>query len=294
MLRIRKNNKTDGGRFRKKKPTSFKVGPIVWIDFTDPRGIFTDNGVTQAGNGDTIYRVMNKAYDKRFAKQDPKAIGQYYDQPTAANRPALRLTAGGFMAQFDGTNDNLTATKSQGNVLTNILSQSVVNGRNLTAFMVQKRTNSSMVQGIGTWGIGANGDAGVSDDPFDFVTNQNDSDHMSMYAGDRSDKSGDTFTDSDISPTTNLELFTVKLGSSGSSHVYRNGNTADGTTTGASKDHDYDLTGNFTGNKFVVGARGLGGGMFEGYIAEIIIYNEQLPNNLIQSMERQLKQKYNL
>jgi hypothetical protein len=124
-------------------------------------------------------------------------------------------------------------------------------------------------------------------DPLTFGT-QSDNNYQ-VWASDQSDKSSAVFTDSNEQATTSLEFWTIKLGTSGSSFFYRNGDTSDGTTTGLSKSHGYNLDTNNIQNLITIGHGNMG---WTGRIYEILVYNEELSNALIGQIEHQLKQKY--
>ena len=291
MLSLKSTNRSRATQFRRKKPTTLKTGPVVWIDFTDVRTLYNDAGNTEAGNGESIYRVSNKAFDKRFAKASPNAIGKYCENSTAGNRPVLRLRSKGFAAQFDGTNDYLQASKSQGNVATNKLSDTTLHGTNSTIFVVLKSSDTDPA-GQYPFGFGGN-ESSSNNDPFNLQYALTD-DQLNWYTGDRSDKTGDVFTDSGVTNTQNVEMWTIRLTTNGACSMYRNGNTSDGTSTGNSKTMDYDLSGNYNGNLFNIGCGGIGGGFFDGDIYEIIVYDEVLHAFSCAVLDRQLKQKYNL
>ena len=112
-------------------PTSVK-NLVSWFDFSDKSSMYTDAGTTNITTpGQTVYRIDNKAYTNQ--KNNTIAIGKYVEQSAAANRPSW-LAKG--CANFDGSNDFLLATNVIGNVATNKLSDTTLNGIDMTIFFV--------------------------------------------------------------------------------------------------------------------------------------------------------------
>lgn len=75
---------------------SSEVG--AWYDPSDLTTMWTDDGVTQAGVNDAIYRIDDKSGN-----------GFHAIQSTLAARPVLRESGGLYYLEFDGTDDVLTA-----------------------------------------------------------------------------------------------------------------------------------------------------------------------------------------
>ena len=288
MLSLRSSNTSNATKFRKKKFSSVKEGPILWIDFTDSRTVYVDDSATKITPGQTIQVVDNKAFDKRFGKSSTLCIGSSLKQGDASKRPSFQAVGGQnghTYARFDGNNDTLDATKSVGNVATNKLSDSRLDGQNMTVFWVAK--NDSATPGRETLLQIAGHD--VSDATNDPITIGTGSDNYYIFMGDASDKSGDTDVLSGRQATTNVEIWTFKFAGSSSAYMYANGDTSDGVTNVTTKDHVYSLDANNEGCEIKLGSQSWNGDVYE-----VLIYPIALPDKEIKEIERRLKQKYNL
>tara|TARA_E500000305_G_scaffold88113_1_gene74748 strand:- start:5809 stop:6660 length:852 start_codon:yes stop_codon:yes gene_type:complete len=281
-LSISKQASSTAPKFRKKKMSRIKNGPVLWIDFTDKRTVYSDDMSTKANHNDGIYAVSNKAFDKRFGKADNAALGTALKQATADNRPIYRLSGDLPYALFASTDVKLSATETVGNVGNNLLSQSRLEGDALTLFIVFNLVNSSGQAAIFSM---KTGDGVTGQDPLIFQINSDQ--NVKMFIGDQSDKSGTVIVDSGTATTNNvLQLWTVKLAASGSSVMKKNGSPK--ITNGASKDHTYAFDIN---SNHLIQIEGHANGL---HVYEILVFNAILPEKEIREVERQLTQKYNL
>ena len=261
-LSISKQASSTAPKFRKKSMSKMKGGPVLWIDFTDRRTVYSDGSQTLVNHSESIQVVENKAFDRRFGR-------------------------GSGLSLVNGLLDRLEATTTVGNVSTDVLSGSRLAGDNLTVFFVAKNlTSTPGADGILT--IQAY-DGAVGGDPI-IIGTQSNHDYRA-FIGDQTDKNGTVILDSDTQATTNTELWTVIMTTDGASSFYKNGDTSAGTTSGASKDHTYDLRFNST-NGFIYIGQGSGG--WQGHIYEVLVFDLALPEKEVKEIERQLKQKYNL
>jgi hypothetical protein len=261
-----------------------KNGPVLWIDFTDRRTVYSDDMSTKANHNDGIYAVSNKAFDKRFGKADNAALGIALKQATADDRPIYRVGTGLIPFAFFATaSDKLSATETVGNVGSNLLSQSRLEGDALTLFAVFNLVNSSGQCNVFTM------KAGASDGGIDPMALQIDgtSQNVTFFISDQSDKAGTVVVDSGTTTTNDvLQLWTVKLAASGSSVMKKNGSPK--IQNGGSKDHTYAF--DINSNHLIE----IGGHVNGLRVYEILVFNEILPDKEIMEVERQLKQKYNL
>ena len=291
MLSLKSSNTSSSTKFRKKKFTSVKSNLVLWIDFTDRRTVYSDSSGTLINNNQGIEMVENKAYNERFNRKSNLSLGTQFIMTGSSNKPGWKSpeVAGGLgYANFDGSTDRLTATKSAGNVDTNILSNTRINTNACTVFWVIKQTSATPGERyfLNWWAS----DGGGGADPVAFGTNVPNK--TSVWMSDASDKAG-AVTLVGAQPTTNIELWTAKLAGTGASYLYRDGDTSDGTTTGNSKSHEYNFSTNSSDNAIHIGYGG-GGQYFNGRVYEILVYSEALPDKEIKEIERRLKQKYNL
>ena len=65
-------------------------GCRMWYDFMDPTFIFSDAGVTNVNNNDSIYRIHNKAFFCQTGSLAGKALGSFLEQSTADKRPVWK------------------------------------------------------------------------------------------------------------------------------------------------------------------------------------------------------------
>ena len=288
-LSISKQASSTAPKFRKKSMSKMKGGPVLWIDFTDRRTVYSDGSQTLVNHSESIQVVENKAFDRRFGRGSGLSLGASLQQSVTIRKPTFRTNGqnGKSYALFNGLLNRLEATTTVGNVSTDVLSGSRLAGDNLTVFFVAKNlTSTPGADGILT--IQAH-DGAVGGDPIIIGTQSNH--HYRAFIGDQSDKNGTVILDSGTQATTNTELWTVIMTTDGASSFYKNGDTSAGTTSGASKDHTYDLRFNST-NGFIYIGQGSGG--WQGHIYEVLVFDSVLPEKEVKEIERQLKQKYNL
>jgi hypothetical protein len=260
---------------------------VGWWDFTDTDTMFTDGGTTKvSSNDDKIYRINNKAYAKMHTPSN--ALGVYLEQGTEASRP-LYKTAGTGGALFDGSNDHIKATNGIGNVATNTLSNTTLNGRELTIFYVAELPGTS-----------------VSGDEYLFhTTTSGISDRMSIYVkNDTNDRwqfhlqnntaRTNSIINSGIDITTNKELWTVDLDGASSGSLYRDGDTSDGVTNGATDDYDIDLSPNDADVKVVLGAKDGSSNFLNSLVYEVVVFDAALSDADIALMENFLKDKHSI
>ena len=69
-------------------------GCRMWYDFMDPTFIFSDAGVTNVNNNDSIYRIHNKAFFCQESSVALKALGSYIEQGSASKRPVWKKGIG--------------------------------------------------------------------------------------------------------------------------------------------------------------------------------------------------------
>ena len=281
-LSLSNNNSSTGPKFRKKKMSRIKNGPVLWIDFTDRRTVYSDDMSTNANHNDNIYAVSNKAFDKRFGKANNTALGTALKQTTANDKPIYRSSTSMPYALFADATDKLSATETVGNVGSNLLSQSRLEGDALTLFIVFNLINSSGSCDIFTMKAGAS-DGGQDPLTFQIPADQK----VKMFIGDQSDKSGTVLLDSNSTIVSNaLQLWTVRLQTGGASVMRKNGGPSLGN--GLSKDHTYAFDIN---SNHLIEIAGHANGL---HMYEILVFNEVLPDKEMLEVERQLKQKYNL
>ena len=140
-LSISKQASSTAPKFRKKSMSRIKGGPVLWIDFTDRRTVYSDASGTIANDNDNIRKVENKAFDIRFGKENGLALGASLNQTVVSKQPTFKTGGqnGKSYALFNGLLDNLVATTTVGNISTDILSSSRLAGDNLTVFFVTVR-----------------------------------------------------------------------------------------------------------------------------------------------------------
>jgi hypothetical protein len=288
-LSISKQASSTAPKFRKKSMSKIKGGPVLWIDFTDGRTVYSDGSQTVANDSESIQVVENKAFDTRFGRGSGLSLGASLQQSVANRKPTFRTNGqnGKSYALFNGLLTRLEATTTVGNIATDVLSGSRLEGDNLTVFFVVKNLSATPgAEGVLT--IQAH-DGAVGGDPIIIGTQSNHT--YRAFIGDQSDKSGTVLLESGTQATTNTELWTVIMTTDGASSFYTNGDPSVGTTSGASKDHTYDLRLNSTNSLIYLGQ---GSGGWNGHIYEVLVFDSALPDKEIKETERQLKQKYNL
>lgn len=90
---------------------------------------------------------------------------------------------------------------------------------------------------------------------------------------------------SGIDITTNKELWTVDLDGASSGSLYRDGDTSDGVTNGATDDHDIDLSPNDSDVKVVLGAKDGTSLYLNAIVYEMVVFDAALSDADIALME---------
>ena len=271
---------------------------VGWWDFTDTDTMYTDAGSTKvSSNDDKIYRIDNKAYT--LQGNDNAALGTFLQQGTESRRP-LYKTAGIGGALFDGSNDFLRATRVSGNVTTNVLSTTTLNGRAITAFYV--------VELPGTTVSGDEYLFNINGDDNSDSTNTRWSIYVNNADGELHDFTSDTWRshhqdddtrahhriNSEVLLTTNKELWTVDLDGDSSGSLYRNGDTTAGVTDGSTGNLDLDFSANDNNSIYAeIGGRN-GSNFINTLVYEIIVYDSKLEDADIASVEAYLTSKHSI
>ena len=263
---------------------------VVWYDFGDKRTIYTDAGTTNvSSDGDKVYRITNKA-NANSSKILRSSIGAYLEQSTAANRPVWRAASGGCVAFSNSLSDTqkLYCSKSVGNTATNSLSATTVNGQNLTVFYVAQANGSTVGSDEYLMNIfGAN----IADRISIYVDNDTN-DRWQSHVANNTARSN-TVVNCGQNLTTDKEVSCV--GFQQNSRFYRNNNTADGTTSGSSDDHDIDLSTNDAGIKLSIGEpTGIGTTGFNGKVFEFLIFDRALSTGEEKLVNTYLRQKHKI
>ena len=261
---------------------------VGWWDFTDTDTMFTDAGTTKvSANDDKIYRINNKAHS--LIATPLNALGTHLENSTEANRP-LYKTAGTGGALFDGSNDMLGSRITIGNVAVNKLSDTTLNGRELTIFYIVELPGTTVTGDQYLFHACASDAA----DRFSiYVDNDGSSDAWQTHHQNNSARTN-TLINSGVSLTSDKELWTVDLDGADSGSVYRNGDTSDGVTNGATDDHDIDLSQNDADIKVQIGANATGSDYINALVYEIIVYDAALSDDDIASVEAYLMSKHSL
>jgi len=261
---------------------------VGWWDFTDTDTMFTDGGTTKVNaNDDKIYRINNKAYS--LIGTPANALGVYLEQGTEASRP-LYKTAGTGGALLDGSNDDMKATNGIGNVATNTLSNTTLNGQNTTVFYVVELPGTT-----------------VSADEYLFhTTTANTSDRFSIYVDDNSstdrwqshwqNNSARTnkILNSGQNITTNKELFTFKATDQPKVFLYRNGDPSDGAASVDADNHDIDLSINDADVKVMLGSFNGTSNFLNSLVYEVVVFDATLSDADTILMENFLKDKHSI
>ena len=265
---------------------------VTWYDFTDKSTMYTDAGSTNvASDDDKIFRIRNKAY---FISGNA-AIGQFVQEATESQRPTYDADANG--AHFNASaSQRLLSSKIIGEVTTNTLSSTTLNGGAMTIFFVAKSTAS-----------------GVTNDLHLFhLSGDSASDRMTIYIDDNSTtdrwqwhSQNDTLRDNIYlncgqNITTNKELWTANINVA-DPNFYRNGDSTDGGTTVTGDEStldnnlNIDLSANSTAVHFTIGSGAhTGANYFNGHIMEIIIYSQVQTRGDRKKVEDYLKSKHGI
>ncbi len=294
MLGLKSSNTSNAVKFRKAKPNRLGGKLIGWWDFTDASTLFqTVGGTAATAVADPIGQVFNKAYNTKWGRSGDNALGQYlYALSTA--RPALTYDANNIIyANFDGTNDEMTAISDQtkGGVALNKLTDSSITFAAFTMFAVFNPH-----------------DATVSADQYIFrILSDNASEITLHIDNDTTDTikainaNGGTRVNktvaSGVTNATGVQLWTwvSNCDNNGTtSDIYKNGDTSTGAGNQPGNSGSVDLTGGSNDNRVSIGGNGASASEFDGGIYEILFYNAILSSNEIKTIERYLLNKYKL
>ena len=258
---------------------------VGWWDFTDTKVMYSDAGSTEITHGDAIYRIDNKAYT--LQSNDNTALGSFLQQGTSGNRPAFHSDGKATFA----TNDFLKASKDTGNVAVNKLSDTTLNGIDMTVFYVVSALGSAS-----------------ADEYLLHITTANTSDRMSIYLDNNSSNDRwqwhhqnntartNTLMNCGVNATDSKELYTVHLDNTSASSFYRNGDTSDGVTNGSADNHDIDLSVNNVNVavRIGVGAAASAGNYLNGNVHEVIVYDKALSSDEITQVQDFLINKHSI
>tara|TARA_R100001082_G_scaffold88965_2_gene55424 strand:+ start:1921 stop:2790 length:870 start_codon:yes stop_codon:yes gene_type:complete len=243
---------------------------VTWYDFTDLSTMYTDAGSTNVtSNLDKIYRIENKAYPLVGST----AIGVFTQMQTEADRPTYNASANG--ASFTA-NQHLLSNKALGNVDTNKLSDTTLNGGAMNVFIVADCASTS-VSADGTLFHLSGDDA--NDRMTIYIDDNSTTDRWQWHSQNNSLRDN-IYLNSGQNITTNKELWTASI-KAAAPNLYRNGDSSDGGTTVTGDEStldtnlNVDLSANDTDVHFHIGAKGPTAGLyFGGVICEIIIYDQ--------------------
>ena len=267
---------------------------VGWWDFTDTKVMYSDAGSTEITHGDAIYRIDNKAYT--LQSNDNTALGSFLQQGTSANRPAWHSSG---YAVFSA-NDFLKASKDTGNVAVNKLSDTTLNGIDMTVFYIVSELGSAS-----------------ADEYLLHITTANTADRMSIYLDNATEVDSEgvtqnadrwqwhhqnntartnTLMNCGVNATNSKELYTVHLDNASASSFYRNGDTSDGVTNGSADNHDIDLSVNNVNVavRIGVGAAASAGNYLNGLVHEVIVYDRALSSDEITQVQDFLINKHSI
>ena len=266
---------------------------VGWWDFTDTSVMYSDAGSTEITHGDGIYRIDNKAYT--LQNNTATALGSFLQQATSANRPAFHSSGKATFA----TNDFLIANTAIGAVDTDKLSDTTLNGIDMTVFYVVSALGSAS-----------------ADEYLLHITGANTSDRMSIYLDnatvvvDGVTQNADrwqwhhqnntartnTLMNCGVNATESKELYTVHLDNASASSFYRNGDTSDGVTNGSADNHNIDLStvDTDTAVRIGVGVDTSASNYLNGAVLEVIVYDIALSSDEITQVQDFLISKHSI
>tara|TARA_R100000329_G_scaffold929_1_gene1815 strand:- start:12068 stop:12928 length:861 start_codon:yes stop_codon:yes gene_type:complete len=258
---------------------------VGWWDFTDTKVMYSDAGSTEITHGDAIYRIDNKAYT--LQSNDNTALGSFLQQGTSGNRPAFHSSG---YAVFSA-NDFLKASKDTGNVAVNKLSDTTLNGIDMTVFYVVSELGSASADEYLLHITTAN----TSDRMSIYLVDSGSSDRWRWHHQDNTDRTN-TIMNVGVNATNSKELYTVHLDSTSASSFYRNGDTSDGVTNGSADNHDIDLSVNNVNVavRIGVGAAASAGNYLNGLVHEVIVYDKALSSDEITQVQDFLINKHSI
>ena len=261
-------------------PLRFK-NCIVWYDFLDKNFIYSDAGTTKIVENAKIYRIDNKAYI--FQKNDTKAIGKYLENSDSNTQP--RWKSPGYC--YNDTTTFLKSTATVGNVSSNTLSDSTINYRAFTLFVVAEARTANYTSADRIFGIYGPGNA----DWLQLYAKGNTG-HWRWGNNQSIPKVGNEIDSGIDVDQLNLSLITINSDSASSNDIYVNGRTSSGVNNAACVDHSVDLSGN--SGEVVYAGRVTGSDGFNGNIQEIIMYNGNINRNERYEVEKYLMLKHGI
>ena len=258
---------------------------VAWWDFTDTSVMYSDAGSTEITHGDGLYRIDNKAYT--LQSNAATALGKYLQQATSANRPAFHSNGNAVFA----TNDFLIANTAIGAVDTDKLTDTTLNGIDMTIFYVVSELGSAS-----------------ADEYLLHITGASTSDRMSIYLDNNSSNDRwqwhhqnntartNTLMNCGVNATASKELYTVHLDNASASSFYRNGDTSDGVTNGSADNHNIDLSGIDTdiAVRIGVGVDTSASNYLNGAVHEVIVYDIALSSDEITQVQDFLISKHSI
>tara|TARA_R100000152_G_C6775691_1_gene204269 strand:- start:886 stop:1770 length:885 start_codon:yes stop_codon:yes gene_type:complete len=294
MLSLKSSNNSSATKFRKAKPNRLGGKLIGWWDFTDASTLFqTVGGTAATATDDPIGQVLNKAYNTKWGRAGDNGLGQYLYALTTA-RPLLKYDVNKIIyADFDGSNDEMTATSD--------LSKGGVGG--------DKLTDSSITYAAFTiFAVFNPHDATVSADQYIFrIVSDNSGDICLRIDNDTTDTiqgtnaNGGTRVNktvaSGVTNATGVQLWTWVSNcdnNGNTSDLYKNGDTSTGAGDQPGNSGSVDLTGTSNNNRVSIGGSGTSTSEYDGAVYEILFYNALLSDNEIKTINRYLTTKYGL
>lgn len=273
---------------------------VAWYDFSDLSTMYTDAGTTSiSANGDSIYRIVNKARPNVPTTLTKNSLGSFLEQSTSGSRPQISITGARpqeILARFDGLDDFLECTRAIGNQASGSLSLSVLNMSALTMFAV---FGPDTADPSGNESIFGFMDAAESYGALS-ITNAGTGliNKVAFKAIDNVART-DAHCNSGITNTTGRQGWYVKLNCDNdetTSKIHKDGVKA-GATNQPGEDHALNM-GTDNGNvAFTIGCvpqPSARGEFFDGGIHEVLIYQGLLTDNRAAEIVAYLTNKYNL
>ena len=268
---------------------------VAWYDFTDVTTLDRDqSGTAVTTSGQAVGRIRNKANPQPGAIYK---IGTHLDQTTSGSRPVWTSdgTLAGSYGTFDGSDDFLVADRDTGNVDTNKLSATILNGAAMTTFWVAKADIALLAAGESIFGIM---DANQS-----YVVAQvRSSDDTWIWNTCDNNARTNTLLESVVDSTTVNQVWTVILKGdigAGTSSMFKNG-IKTGISDGDGDDYDYNLSAPSVDNCIMIGATpapsaaATAGSFWDGNISEVIVFDGLLNLATYTQIVNYLTKKYNI
>ena len=268
---------------------------VAWYDFTDIPTMYKDqSGTRVTASGQSIGRIKNKANPQPGAAYK---LGTHLDQTTAGSKPVWTSdgTIAGSYGTFDGTDDFLVADRDTGNVDTNKLSDTILNGSALTAFWVAKADIALLGASECVFGV-------MDEEQSFLIAYVADNDDTWKWNTCDNVARTNTLLESVVDSTTVNQAWMVALKGDiggGTSVMHKNG-VKTGITDGDGDNYDFDLTANDADNCIMIGAvptanAAAGAGTFwDGNISEVIIFDGLLAAEVYIAIVDYLTRKYGI